>query len=64
MSRGDAAYALQHKHGVQGGAEPAAPETVLQRVIAIEARVAALEAKREAKREAEQESKGAAKPAK
>ena len=60
MSRGDAAYASQHKHGVQGGAEPAAPETVLQRVIALEARVAALEAKREA----EQESKVAAKPAK
>jgi len=45
MSKGDAAHAAEHAHGIQHRAEPPAPQTVEQRVAALERRVAELEAK-------------------
>lgn len=43
MSKGDAAHAGQHQHGVQARPEPPAPKTVEQRVTELEARVTELE---------------------
>lgn len=43
MSKGDAEHAAQHQHGVQVRTEPAAPQTIEQRVAKLEQRVAALE---------------------
>lgn len=39
MSKGDAEHAAQHQHGVQARREPAAPQTVEQRVAKLEALV-------------------------
>lgn len=46
MSKGDAAHAAQHQHGIQTRPEPPAPLTVEQRLTALERRVADLEAPR------------------
>jgi hypothetical protein len=43
MSKGDAAHAAQHQHGVRYAGEPAAPQTVEQRLTALERRVEKLE---------------------
>jgi len=43
MSKGDTEHAAQHQHGVQTRPEPAAPQTVEQRVAKLEVAVAKLE---------------------
>ena len=42
--KGSSEHASKHAHGVQHRVEPAAPQTVEQRVAKLEARVAELEA--------------------
>jgi hypothetical protein len=42
--RGDSAEASQHKHGIETRPEAPKPLTILERVIELEKRVAALEA--------------------
>lgn len=49
MSKGDSAHAAQHQHGVVPRPEPAAPQTLEQRVEKLEERVAELEVAREEK---------------
>ena len=44
MSKGDAAYASQHVHGVVPKPEPPAPKIIEQRVADLEVRVEELEA--------------------
>jgi hypothetical protein len=48
MSKGDSEHAAQHQHGIQVRPEPPAPQTVEQRVAALELRIAKLEALPEA----------------
>ena len=43
MGIADAAHAAQHQHGVQALKEPESPQTLHQRVAALEVRVAAVE---------------------
>ena len=47
MSKGDAEHAAQHQHGVVARPEPAAPQTVEQRVAKLEKQVAELLAAKE-----------------
>lgn len=54
MSKGDAEHAAQHQHGVQARREPAAPQTVEQRVAKLEQRVAELESEKTAAEPAEE----------
>jgi len=58
MSKGDAEHASQHAHGVQHRVEPAAPQTVEQRLAKLEEIIAALQprvAKLEGPKELEEE---------
>jgi hypothetical protein len=45
--KGSSEHAAQHAHGVQHRVEPPAPQTIEQRVAALEAKVAKLEAEKE-----------------
>ncbi len=52
MSKGDSEHVAQHVHGVVPRPEPAAPQTIEQRVAKLEATVAKLEAAQQAARDA------------